>query len=141
VVSDALSYTTLEPIYYMRLQKHEFCDMDPIVKLVFEEMAKLCLEIKEGFVLQEATFTKSLNKVDAEEHLCDARMTNLDEAVVVFDKMSGCGLLHRLCQARVIQTEHLLLLRHQGAELLPTWHTYWVSCHTLNCRRQRRWPC
>jgi hypothetical protein len=110
VVSDVLSYTTLEPIYYMRLQKHEFCDMDPIIKLVLEEMVKLRVEIKEGFVLLEATFTKSLNKVDAEEHLRDARMTNLDEVAVAFDKTSGCGPLRRLRQAHVIQTEHLLLL-------------------------------
>jgi hypothetical protein len=61
--------------------------MDPNVKLLIEEMAKqLRTEIKEGFAVHEASFTKRFDEVAVAEHLRDARLTNLEEAAASSDK-------------------------------------------------------
>jgi hypothetical protein len=59
--------------------------MDLNVKLELEEMAKLRAEM-ECFATQEAVVTKRLDKVVADEHLHDARITNLEETDMVLDK-------------------------------------------------------
>jgi hypothetical protein len=60
--------------------------MDPNIKLVLDELVNLRTEMKEGFVSQEAAFTKCINEVTAEDHIQDARVTNLEESVAVLDK-------------------------------------------------------
>jgi hypothetical protein len=61
--------------------------MDPNVKLLIEEMAKqLHAEIKEGFTVHEASFTKRLDEVAVAEHLRNARLANLEEAAASSDK-------------------------------------------------------
>jgi hypothetical protein len=60
--------------------------MDPNIKLVLDELVKLRTEMKEGFVSQEAAFTKCINEVTTEDHIQDARVTNLEESVAVLDK-------------------------------------------------------
>jgi hypothetical protein len=57
--------------------------MDLNVEL--EEMAKLRAEM-ECFATQEAVVTKRLDEVVADEHLHDARITNLEETATVLDK-------------------------------------------------------
>jgi hypothetical protein len=64
----------------------EFGSMDPNIKLVLDELVNLRTEMKEGFVSQEAAFTKCINEVTAEDHIQDARVTNLEESVAVLDK-------------------------------------------------------
>jgi hypothetical protein len=62
--------------------------MDPNVKLLVEEVVKqLHAEIKEGFVVHKATFAKCLDEVAAAEHICDARLANLEEAAASSDKV------------------------------------------------------
>jgi hypothetical protein len=54
----------LDPIHYNHQQKTIFDVMDPNVKLLFEEGFKQVLaKIKEGFIIHEAAFTKSLKEV------------------------------------------------------------------------------
>jgi hypothetical protein len=61
--------------------------MDPNVKLLIEEAAKqLHAEIKEGFTFHEGTFTKCLDKMATTEHLRDAHLVHLEEAITSSDK-------------------------------------------------------
>jgi hypothetical protein len=76
----------LDPVFYTRHQKYEFGAMEPNLKLALEEMAKLHAEMKECFASYEAAFSKRLHVVVADEQLCDARITNLEEVTTAFDK-------------------------------------------------------
>jgi hypothetical protein len=61
--------------------------MDPNVKLLVEGVAKqLWVDIKEGFMIHEAAFTKRLVKVTIAECLCDACHVNLEEVATSIDK-------------------------------------------------------
>jgi hypothetical protein len=60
--------------------------MDPNIKLVIEEIAKIRVEIKEGFDAQEASFTKRLDEALTAYQLHDTRVANLEDTVVTFDK-------------------------------------------------------
>jgi hypothetical protein len=60
--------------------------MDPNIKLILEEMAKLRTEMKECFASQEASFSKRLDVVAANMQIHDARVTNLEETAAAFDK-------------------------------------------------------
>jgi hypothetical protein len=77
---------TLEPIHYTCRQRHKFGAMDPNIKLVIEEIAKIRVEIKEGFDAQEASFTKRLDEALTAYQLHDTRVANLEDTVVTFDK-------------------------------------------------------
>jgi hypothetical protein len=58
--------------------------MDPNIKLVLDEMAKLRADIKEGFVMQDTAFSKRIEEVtDVDQHH-DARVASLEEAVMTF---------------------------------------------------------
>jgi hypothetical protein len=49
--------------------------MDPNVKLLIEEVVKqLRVEIKEGFTVHEAAFTKCLDEIAAAEHIHDMHL-------------------------------------------------------------------
>jgi hypothetical protein len=63
----------------------KFGAMDPNMKLVLEEMAKLCIEM-ECFAVQEASFSKRLDAVAVDEQFWDTRVINLEEATTAFDK-------------------------------------------------------
>jgi hypothetical protein len=80
------SYTTLESIHYTRRQKSEFGAMEPNLKLVLEEMAKLRAEMKECFTNQEVAFSKRIDTVAADGKICDTHSTNYEEAAATFDK-------------------------------------------------------
>jgi hypothetical protein len=59
--------------------------MDPNLKLILEEIVKIRVEIKEGFTMQEASFSKWLDEVSADK-IRDAGVTNLKDATATFDK-------------------------------------------------------
>jgi hypothetical protein len=62
--------------------------MDPNVKLMFEEGFKqLRAEIKEGFAVHEAAFTKRLEEVTAAEQQRDTRVATLEATAASFDKV------------------------------------------------------
>jgi hypothetical protein len=63
----------------------KFGAMDPNMKLVLEEMAKLRIEM-ECFTVQEASFSKRLDAVAVDEQFWDTRVINLEEATTTFDK-------------------------------------------------------
>jgi hypothetical protein len=80
------SCDNLDPIYYTRRQKTVFGTMDPNIKLFFEEGFKqLCAEIKEGFAVHEAAFSKRLEVATANQ-LRDTRVTVLEQIAASFDK-------------------------------------------------------
>jgi hypothetical protein len=58
--------------------------MDPNIKLVLKDMAKLCVEIKEGFIGQEAAFSKRLDEVVVTDQHYDTRVDSLEEVVTTF---------------------------------------------------------
>jgi hypothetical protein len=65
--------------------------MDPNIKLILNELMKLRTEMKEGFVSKEVAFTKRLDDVTTEDHIRDARITNLEELVARSTNPSPSG--------------------------------------------------
>jgi hypothetical protein len=97
--------------------------MDPNLKLVLDEMAKLRTEMKECFTSQEAAFSKRLNVVAADEELQDICITNLEEAVIVLDISFakwrlGVDSIHHRHQVGALQAEQLLPPRSEGPRFL-----------------------
>jgi hypothetical protein len=81
------SCVELDPIYYTRRQKIVFDAMDPNVKLFFKEGFKqLRAEIKEGFAIHEAAFTKRLEEVVVADKVRDSRVAVLEQTATSFDK-------------------------------------------------------
>jgi hypothetical protein len=74
----------MEPTYFTWRQKHEFGAMDPNIKLVLDKMAKLRADIKEGFTVQDTTFSKHFEEVMAVDQHYDARVTSLEEVAEMF---------------------------------------------------------
>jgi hypothetical protein len=61
--------------------------MDPNIKLMFDELSKqIRAEIKDGFTVHEAAFTKRFDEVAAAQQICDVRITNLEEMATTLDK-------------------------------------------------------
>jgi hypothetical protein len=60
--------------------------MDPNIKLVLDELVKLRTEMKEGFANEEVAFTRHIDDITTKDRIRDARVTNLEESAVAFDK-------------------------------------------------------
>jgi hypothetical protein len=58
--------------------------MDPNIKLVLDNMAKLRADIKERFMVQEAAFSKRLDDVAVTDQHRDAWVTSLEEVAAMF---------------------------------------------------------
>jgi hypothetical protein len=58
--------------------------MDPNIKLVLDEMAKLRVDIKDGFMVQEAAFSKRLEEIAVVDRHRDTQVASLEEAASTF---------------------------------------------------------